>query len=423
MLTSARLLNRRVGLLSTTPLCRQAGEGGFFASFQRKYREFELERDRALDKAEEEELKEREGAIYGEDELSPSGSPKLVREDPRQCPRSVLFVPGVKPKALSKIYTLHADCFILDLEDSVGPAHKKEARDQVLKFVLEYHQKRKENQCDYKRIIVRINSPDDDTKNALFDLNLVGELGKYIEGVAVPKVRVSTYELIKDYIHPEHAVWGFFESPRSVIEANEIFKQKAYQCAVMGYNDLAAELQLPLTTTVQGSGGELYQNLSPAELESLRVVSRLPLWNSASQVLLAARAHGVYCLDGVFNHPTDHVGFQRDLRHCLALGFNGKTLIHPSQISPTNRAYTPSAETVAWATQVQEAVSRSQGTVAVVNGSMIEELHVRQAKRILALHRSGALDAELQQKEETEAASNPRPPRSTPSRQGLKSTS
>ncbi|KPA79220.1 putative mitochondrial hypothetical protein [Leptomonas pyrrhocoris] len=471
-----------------------AGGGGgrddvsFFQKLKNLYREFQLSQDRKLDAVAAEEAQEGLNSFFEDehrdDPRHPSSSSSrgssddgsthprdspLISCNPNLCPRSVLFVPGSKPRAMEKIPSLSADCFILDLEDSVGVGSKRQARENIRSFVeglqktrrmhrdaqvsgmvnafLQKHTKKVEGSANadeagassraasgrvhhkvelFPRLIIRINSPDFDPTTAMLDLELVGLLGPAIEGVAIPKTTPRSYALVKNYVHPSHQLWAFFEAPKSVIQAPIICKQQVYQYAVMGYNDLSLEMQLPMASAPHLSDN----GLSEAVRESLHIAAQLPLWQCTAQVLQAARAYNMFVLDAVFNDPTDTAGFRRSLLECKALGLNGKTLIHPSQIEPTNAIYTPSEAEVTWATRIIEAVRKARGGVATVDGKMVEELHKRQADRLLALHHS--IEAEKQQRAreaaekaragetpgagEKDDAEDAREPRQTPSR-------
>ncbi|KAG5477800.1 hypothetical protein LSCM1_05100 [Leishmania martiniquensis] len=342
----------------------------------------------------------------------------LISRNPGLCPRSVLFVPGSNTRALAKIPTLPADCFILDLENSVGRSSKRRARENIQAFVEDIQKEQRVRRSTeattttaaaaaggagtadevgdpYPRLIVRINSPDFDVATAMLDLELVGLLGPAIEGIALPKTTVRTYALIEDYVCPHHQLWAFFETPLSITQAPLICKQRVYRYAVMGYNDLSAELQLPMATPSPLPGATDDGSVSEAVKESLHITARLPLWQSTAQVLLAARAHDMFVIDAVFNNPTDKAAFRRSLQECRLLGLNGKTLIHPSQIEPTNAAFTPAEAEVVWAQRIIEAIERCKGDVTTVDGNMMEELHQRQARHVLALHRSAKLEEML----------------------------
>lgn len=428
-----------------SPRCGSAGgsvEKGVVGRLRQLYLDFQIYRDRQLDAVAAEEaqaaVEQRfyengndvsrttaaaaaeattHGGQTGDAQTRGRRSP-LISRNPTLCPRSVLFVPGSKPRALAKIPTLPADCFILDLEDSVGAASKRRARENIQAFVEDLQKEQRIQRAAqattaavgggeaadeagdaYPRLIVRINSPDYDPATALLDLQLVGLLGPAIEGIALPKTTVGTHQLIKDYVYPCHQLWAFFESPLSVMQAPLICKQQVYQYAVMGYNDLSAELQLPMATPSTLPGATDGNPVSEAVKESLHIAARLPLWQSTAQVLLAARAHHMFVIDAVFNDPTDKAGFRRSLQECRLLGLDGKTLIHPGQIEPTNAAYTPAEAEVTWAQRIVEAVKRSGGDVITVDGTMAEDLHQRQARHVLALHRSAELEKTLRKTE------------------------
>lgn len=465
----------------------------FVQKLKNLYHEFQLSQDRKLDAIAEEEAREGRERFFedeqradprqsslscGKHDLTPrSRESPLISRNRNLCPRSVLFVPGSKPRAMEKIPSLNADCFILDLEDSVGVGSKRQARENIRSFVEGLKKTRRQqreaqvsgtvntilqervqtaaappaadtpvgsgvgttaqdhnddDRCDpYPRLIVRINSPDFDPATAMLDMELVGLLGPAIEGIAIPKTTPRTYSLIKDYVHPDHQLWAFFESPKSVIQAPVICKQQVYQYAVMGYNDLSMELQLPMASAPSATDDS--SGTSEAVREALHVTAQLPLWQCTLQVLQAARAYHMFVLDAVFNDPTDKAGFRRSLQECKALGLNGKTLIHPSQIEPTNAAYTPSEAEVTWAARIIEATQKAEGGVATVDGKMVEDLHKRQADRVLALHRNveaeshqrareaaaktqAQADTSAQEAGGDDVAGNTREPRRTPSR-------
>lgn len=370
----------------------------------------------------------------------------LIRFNSSLCPRSVLFIPGHKPRALKKALAgIGADCYILDLEDSVGPTFKREARECIRHFLeVEVPAWREEVKLHYEetatsigqcipsppspRFIVRMNSPDENLSTALLDLDFIASLGNRIEGVAIPKVSSCSFEKVQDYVYPSHSLWALFETPKSILEAKEICLSNRYKAAVMGYNDLSAELQLPSsfsldadatptmtspssafasssevgTTEKSGANNSEQRSSSPCtvsknEEQMLSFSLKFPLFYAAMKVLYAARSSGktMFVLDGVFNDPTNKSGFQKDLRHCFSLGFHGKTLIHPSQVNDTNKIYCPSATEIEWAREVETAMKASKGNVATVRGKMVEALHVRQAQRILQLADNALMEDKL----------------------------
>lgn len=311
--------------------------------------------------------------------------------DMRMIPRSALFVPCHKGKALGKVAKIgnDVDLFILDLEDSVPPELKSEARRNLTDFVSngglvlpqldEGHdnQATENNKKSKCRAIVRINSLRTDPANAILDLEAVMALGAEIEGVAIPKVEVGDDEALAEYLRPSmsgrgrgiathHQVWAFFETPRAILDADKICKSNFYQYGVMGLNDLSAEMGYPLQGT-----------LAP------HPAGRVQHYFAMSSVVTACRANGVIPLDGVFNDPTDGPGFQSELSECRRLGFDGKTLIHPSQVPACNAAFTPTPAEVHWAERVVQSVMHAGNGVAVLDGKMVEELHARQAAKLL----------------------------------------
>eukprot|EP00331_Platyophrya_macrostoma_P000616 CAMPEP_0176405880 /NCGR_PEP_ID=MMETSP0127-20121128/578_1 /TAXON_ID=938130 /ORGANISM="Platyophrya macrostoma, Strain WH" /LENGTH=384 /DNA_ID=CAMNT_0017784977 /DNA_START=120 /DNA_END=1274 /DNA_ORIENTATION=- len=314
-------------------------------------------------------------ASGGATDSSASHAASAIPQERLIAPRSSLFVPCANPKALKKVQTPvldDVDLFILDLEDSVPPHKKKEARDALVRFVAD--EKGLDHSSDAntsespasagrRRAIVRINSLTSDMKNAMLDLEAIYGSGvaNYIEGIALPKITLRDKELLQDYLGETHTVWAFFETPQSILEADVICAQRGFHFAAMGLNDLANELGLPL-----GLRGP-----------------RVQFYYAMSRVIAAARANGIVPIDGVFNDPTDTTGLRAELEECRRFGFDGKTLIHPSQVKPCNGAFTPTEEEVRWAQRIVQATSEAGGGVAVVDGKMVEELHARQAKRLL----------------------------------------
>lgn len=372
----------------------------FFAAIRNK-----IERDRA-DEAEDLEnrrksYEEKLGASAVESALSNGHTdPRLARAS--VSPRSALFVPCSNTKALKKIASIDADVFILDLEDSVAVKDKTVARDNLIEFVNAGFE---DGSLVDKRLIVRVNSPTfskDTMKFGLSDMDAVSLLGERIEGIAVPKTSAECEGVLRDIVHPDHSIWAFFETPQSILDAGLILRTKFYSVAAMGLNDLSMELQLPLDYHMSSSVGssssskpskDLLEreannanndNAANAAAAASFVSRRTPLYYHMSQVINAARAYGVHPLDGVFNDPTDSSGFTREVMEAKRFGFSGKTLIHPSQIALTHAAYNPTAAEEEWALRVITATQASQGGVAVVDGKMVEELHARMARRIVA---------------------------------------
>jgi citrate lyase subunit beta/citryl-CoA lyase len=272
--------------------------------------------------------------------------------------RSVLYMPGANERALEKAKTLPADALILDLEDAVAPDAKAAARKRVCDAVAsgDYGQ---------REIAVRVNGMD--TPWHADDLRAAAEVGP--AAVLVPKVNsAAEVHAIERALRaaPDHtAIWVMIETPVAILHAEEIARESSrLTVLVLGTNDLAKELH--------------------AE----QVPGRAPLLGALSLALLAARATGKVILDGVYNDVRDLAGFEAECLQGKQFGFDGKTLIHPSQLEPCNRIFAPSPEDVAQSRKIIDAFeeARREGRgVVTVDGRMIEHLHVDNARRVLAL--------------------------------------
>lgn len=273
--------------------------------------------------------------------------------------RSALYVPGSNARALEKARTLDADVLIFDLEDGVAPDRKGEARQQVMSAL-------KAGGYKAERVI-RINHPS--TKLGAADLKAAATSG--CNAVLLPKVetaqevRDAALRLSTAGAPPDIALWSMIETPMGVLHIQEIaFASPHLTCLVMGTSDLAKDLRARNTP------------------------ERLPVLTSLSLCVLAARAAGLTILDGVHLDLDDDKGFLAACRQGAELGFDGKTLIHPKTIAGANAAFGPTADEVAMAKRIiaahAEALKKGQG-VAVVNGKLVEQLHVESAKRTVAL--------------------------------------
>ncbi|PXY31749.1 HpcH/HpaI aldolase/citrate lyase family protein [Prauserella muralis] len=274
--------------------------------------------------------------------------------------RSVLYMPGANERALEKAKTLPADALILDLEDAVAPDAKEAARERVCAAAAS-------GEYGSREVTIRVNGLDTEWHDA--DLRAAAQAGP--AAVVVPKVN-SAREVhnIERALElggaPEHTtIWAMVETPVAMLHAEEIAAASERLTAlVMGTNDLAKELH--------------------AEF----VPGRAPLLGGLSLCLLAARATGKVILDGVYNDVKDIEGFEAECVQGRQFGFDGKTLIHPAQIEPCNRVFAPSEGEVAYARRIisafEEATRAGQGVVTV-DGRMIENLHVENARRILGL--------------------------------------
>lgn len=268
--------------------------------------------------------------------------------------RSVLYMPGANERALEKAKTLPADALILDLEDAVAPDAKVSARERVCAAVGSYGS---------REVTIRVNGLG--TPWHTDDLRAAGEAGP--AAVVVPKVNSvdEVHAIEKALSHaPDHtAIWAMIETPVAVLNCAAIAAASPRLAVlVMGTNDLAKEM---VAAQVPGRG---------------------PLLGPLSMCVLAARATGRVILDGVYNDVRDADGFAAECRQGRDFGFDGKTLIHPSQVGPCNEIFAPSAEEVEHAHRViaafEEAGREGRG-VATVDGRMIENLHVANARRIL----------------------------------------
>ena len=274
--------------------------------------------------------------------------------------RSVLYMPGANERALEKAKTLPTDALILDLEDSVAPDAKEEARKRVAAAAAG-------GEYGYREVTIRVNAPG--TPWHADDLRAAAEAGP--DAVVVPKVdQPDTVKMVEAALEaagaPDRtAVWAMIETPVAMFEARAIAAASdRLTVLVMGTNDLAKELH--------------------AE----HVPGRAPLLTGLSLALLAARATGKVILDGVYNDVQDLSGFEAETLQGRQLGFDGKTLIHPRQLEPCNRIFAPAQAEVERSRRIIEAFEQatSQGRgVVTVDGRMIENLHVEEARRVLAL--------------------------------------
>jgi citrate lyase subunit beta / citryl-CoA lyase len=274
--------------------------------------------------------------------------------------RSVLYMPGSNARALEKARGLDADALILDLEDAVAPDAKERARDQVCAAL-------RAGGYGHREIAVRINGLD----TPWGEKDLAAAAAAAPDAILVPKVESAAMlaeverRLGGAGAPDSTALWCMLETPRGVLNAAEIARASARQAVwVMGTNDLAKDLHC------------------------LHTPQRLPLLASLSLCLLAARAAGLVVLDGVYNDLEDADGFAAACRQGLELGFDGKTLIHPGQIAACNASFSPDADEIERSRRIIAAfeVARAEGRgVAVVDGRMVENLHVENARRVVAL--------------------------------------
>ncbi len=273
--------------------------------------------------------------------------------------RSMLYMPGSKPRALEKARGLAADALILDLEDAVPPAEKDAAREIVAEALTT-------GGYGARELIVRINGLDTDWGAA--DLAMVAKSNA--DAILIPKVesKAMTQEVVAmleaERASADIAIWAMMETPLGILNALEIAQSHPKMAGmVMGTNDLVKELQ------------------------ATHAPGRAPVSTSLSLCLLAARATGLACIDGVYNAFKDDEGLRAECTDGCARGFDGKTLIHPAQLAIANESFGPTEGALAEAREqlaAFEAVEAAGQGVAVVNGRIVENLHVETAKRLIA---------------------------------------
>ena len=278
--------------------------------------------------------------------------------------RSVLYMPGSNARALDKAKEIPADALILDLEDAVAPDAKEEARAQVCAAV-------KGGGYGKREIIIRVNGLD--TPWGRDDIKAAAAVAPH--AILVPKINSAAdveraEEVLSDAgAKPGLQLWCMIETPLATLNIQSI-AQKAREPGsrmsvwVMGTNDIAKELRAAHTP------------------------DRVPMLASLGLALIAARAYGLVILDGVYNDIKNEEGFAAICEQGRDMGFDGKTLIHPSQVGPCNTIFSPDPETVAFARKTIEAFELPENKgkgVLKVDGKMVEILHADIAKRTVAI--------------------------------------
>lgn len=273
--------------------------------------------------------------------------------------RSVLYMPGSKERALEKAKGLPADALILDLEDAVAPDEKANARDLVGQAV-------RAGGYGPRELIIRINSLD----TPWGEDDLAAACAAAPHAILIPKVESAAMVLDIERrmqaqgAKPETLIWAMMETPLGMLNAAEIAASTPrLGCFVLGTNDLVKDLDAEHT---------------PA---------REPVITALGLCLLAAKAHGLAIVDGVYNAFKDEEGLRGSCLQGRAMGFDGKTLIHPAQIDPCNAIFSPDDAALDLARRqvdaFAEATKKGEG-VAVVDGKIVENLHVETANRLLA---------------------------------------
>jgi len=272
--------------------------------------------------------------------------------------RSVLYMPAANSRALEKARTIPADALILDLEDAVAPDAKPLAREQACQAVADGGYGRRE-------VTIRCNGLD--TPWGADDLTAAAKAGP--AAVVIPKVSgpaqlAEIVARLEKAGAPDHtAIWPMVETPAAIFAIREISGFERVRALVLGTNDLAKELRAAL------------------------VPGRAPLVPHLATALLGAREAGIAAIDGVFNNVKDAEGFEAECQQGFELGYDGKTLIHPGQVEIANRVWAPAEADIEYAQRViaafEQALADGQGVVTV-DGRMIENLHVDNARRTLA---------------------------------------
>jgi len=276
----------------------------------------------------------------------------------RDC-RSALYMPASNTRAIAKGPNIDADAIILDLEDSVGPAEKVMARDQAIEAftTLDY---------GYRLKALRINA----VGSPWHEDDLNAALKAQPDVVVLPKA--ETAEEVNTVIdalrhagmEPTLQIWAMMETPKAVLNAQQIATDSNDQLSALliGNNDLAKAADMPVTS------------------------DRTYLLPWIMQLVAVAKAHSLALLDGVYNRFSDTLGFTAECKQAVAMGMNGKTLIHPSQVAVANTLFSPSESDIANAAAIVEAFSNPDNQnagVIQVAGQMVERLHLDMAEALL----------------------------------------
>ena len=278
--------------------------------------------------------------------------------------RSALYMPGSNGRALEKAKSIPADALILDLEDAVAPAAKEMARDQVCAAV-------KAGGYGRRELVIRINA----LETAWGEADLAAAVEAAPDAILLPKtsgaqdVLAVTQTLSRAGAAGKTRLWAMIETPRAILNLSQIAATSAQpgarlDCFVLGTNDLGKETRADLGA------------------------DRRPALYWLSAAVAAARAYGLDVLDGVYNDVRDADGFSRECREGRALGFDGKTLIHPEQVADANRVFAPTAADLAFARRIIAAFERPENKgkgVITVEGRMVELLHAKMAQRTVAI--------------------------------------
>ncbi len=285
--------------------------------------------------------------------------------------RSALYLPGSNARAIEKARTLPCDVVILDLEDSVGPDAKEEARALA---------------CDAARaggfgsreLVIRVNGLD--TPWGGDDLAAAAKAGP--DAVLVPKAgSPKDLAAFRKALGPAVPMWAMIETCAAIFALEALgaaSKAEGVGCWVIGTNDLVKEMHCRLGA------------------------ARAPLLPALAMSVMAARAHGLSMLDGVYNDIPDLAGLERECVQGADFGFDGKSLIHPTHLEIANRVFAPEPAAVAWAQTVAQAFDLPENAgkgVLKVEGRMVELLHLAEARRLIAVADAIAAQAEAEEGE------------------------
>ena len=273
--------------------------------------------------------------------------------------RSVLYMPAANERALEKAKDIQADALIFDLEDAVAPDSKEVAREQACAAAAS-------SEYGNRELTIRCNGLD--TPWGKDDVLAAAAAGP--AAVVIPKVDGSSYldeisELLNQGGAPSSTqIWAMVETPIGILHVEEIARHERMSVMVMGTNDMAKELRASITA------------------------DRRALLPYLAMSMLSARAAGLAILDGLYNDIKDESGFKDVCVQGAEMGFDGKTLIHPNQVAPTNEIFSPSLDELDFHRRIIEefeAAEKDGRGVLTVDGKMIENLHVDEARRALAV--------------------------------------
>jgi len=273
-------------------------------------------------------------------------------------------MPGANVRALEKAKTIPADTLILDLEDSVAPDSKPQARDNVCAAV-------RSQEYGSRELVIRVNALETPWGSA----DLFAAAAAEPDAILVPKVShpgdvVSAAKVLKAAgVSDKVRLWAMIETPMAIVNAREIAAtgidpENRLSCLVLGTNDLLKESRARMSH------------------DRFAVVPWLAM------TLVAARAYGLDVIDGVYNEFKDDVGFRAECEHGRTLGMDGKTLIHPSQVGPCNDIFSPTDEEVEWSRKIIAAFKmpgNDRKGVITVDGRMVERLHLVMAQRTVVI--------------------------------------